>query len=149
MEQSQHPGLDYVEEFYEWDRDFLMVLEMPDDIKDQLGVTLIIDVEVDTREEQGWVDEVTVSLMPNFTLHTTKKTWSDAESHCQREGVHLASVTSEDVNQAVENMALGNPIWLREGEGRKNMGTGPGRQVNLGVQQLEEQSKSGRLCSLL
>ena len=102
---------EYVEEFYQWDRDFLMVLELPDDIKDQVGRgSLIINLEVDTREEQDWVEEV--SLMPNFTFHTTRKTWSEAEADCQRDGGNLASVTSEEVNQAVMNVAGDNQVWL-------------------------------------
>ena len=51
---------DYVEEFYKEDREFLVVLELPDDIKDQVGIgSLIIDLEVYTREDPGWVEEVT------------------------------------------------------------------------------------------
>ena len=42
--------------------------------------SLIIELEVDTREEVGRVEEV--SLMPTFTLHTTEKSWSEAESDC-------------------------------------------------------------------
>ena len=114
-------GRDYVEEFYQWDRDFFVVLELPDGIKDQVGSGyLIIDLEVDTREEQGWLEEV--SLMPNFTLHTTEKTWSDAESECQKEGGHLASVISEEVNQVVTKVAGDDtPVWLG-GRGRKEYG---------------------------
>ena len=51
------------------------MLELPDDVNDlddQIGSgSLIIDLEVDIREELGWVEEV--SLMPNFTLHTASK----------------------------------------------------------------------------
>ena len=106
-------GGDFVGELYERDRDFLMVLDLPDDIRDQVGSGyLLIDLEVDTREAPGWFEEV--SLMPNFTLHTTEKTWAEAESECQKEGGHLASVTSEEVNQVVKNVAGvdDNYVWL-------------------------------------
>ena len=104
-------GGDYVEEFYQWDREFLMVLDLPDDIKDQVGSgSLIIDLDFDTREEQGWLEKV--SLMPNFTLHKASKTWSEAESDCQKEGGHLASVISEEVNQVVKNMVDEGLVWL-------------------------------------
>ena len=87
-------GGDYVEEYYKENREFLMVLELPENIKDQVGSgSLIIDLEVNTREEAGWVEEV--NLLPNNTLHTMRKNWSEAESFCQREGGHLASVISE------------------------------------------------------
>ena len=102
---------DYVDEFYQWDRDFLIVLDLPSDIKDLVGKgSLTINLEVDTREDQGWVEEV--HLLPNFTLHTEKKYWPDAESHCQEEGGHLASVTSEEVNQALKSVAAGKNVWL-------------------------------------
>ena len=61
-------------------------------------------------------------IVPNFTLHTTRKTWSEAESDCEKEGGHLASVTSEEVNQVVTNVAGDdNRIWLG-GKGRKEDG---------------------------
>ena len=110
-------GGDFVREFYQEDRDFLMVLELPDDIEDQVGSgSLIIDLEVDTREEQGWFEDFSI-----YTFHKTKKTWSEAESHCQKEGGHLASVTSEEVNQVVTNVAGGYDVWLG-GKGRKEYG---------------------------
>ena len=79
-------GEDYVEEYYKEDREFLMVLELPEDIKDQVGSgSLIVELEVDTREETGWFEEV--ALTPNFTLHTTVKKWTEAESICQTQGL--------------------------------------------------------------
>ena len=43
-------GGDYVEEYYQEDRDFLFVLELPDDIKNQVGSgSLIIELEVDLK----------------------------------------------------------------------------------------------------
>ena len=50
--------------------------------------------------------------MPDFTLHETGKNWSDAENDCQKEGGHLASVTSEEVNQEVKKVAAGKSVWL-------------------------------------
>ena len=35
-----------------------------------------------------------------------------AELDCQREGGHLASVTSEEVNEMVKNVAVDNIVWL-------------------------------------
>ena len=110
---------DYVEEYYLEDREFLFVIELPDDIKDQVGSgSLIIDLDVDTREESGWVEEVT---LPSSTLHTTLKTWSEADLACKREGRHLASVTSDALNQVVKNLAprTDTDVWLG---GKKKLG---------------------------
>ena len=48
-----------MEEYHKEDRDFHVVLELPDDIKEQVGSgSLIIDLEVDTREDEGWTEQV-------------------------------------------------------------------------------------------
>ena len=97
------------------------MLEIPRDIKDQIGSgSLIIDLEVETREETGWAEEVI--LPPTFTLHTTKKNWSEAESFCQSEGGHLASVTSYEENQMVTDIAAGKAVWLGGRKKRMNCG---------------------------
>ena len=93
---------DYVEEYYQEDKEFLMILELPDDVKDQVGSgSLKIDLEVDIRDEKGWVEEVST-----FTFHRTRKTWAEAESDCQKEGGHLASVTSEEENPVLSAFSL-------------------------------------------
>ena len=100
----------FMEEYYREDKEFLMVLELPDDIKEQVGSgSLTIELNVDTREETGWVEEVTV---PSYTFHPSQKTWSEAESDCQREGGNLASVASEEVNKLVRYKASGSWGWL-------------------------------------
>ena len=81
-------GGGFVEEYYKEDKDFLVILRLPGDIGDQVGTgSLVVKLEVDTREEPGWVEEVT-----SYILHTTEKTWFEAETYCQKEGGHLASV---------------------------------------------------------
>ena len=99
-----------MEEYYQEDREYLMVLELPENIKDQLGSGSLITLEVDTREKTGWLEEV--SWLPNFTLHATDKTWTDAESTCQKEGGHIASVMSEEVNKVVKKVAPSKNVWL-------------------------------------
>ena len=65
-----------------------MVLELPDNIKEQIGSgSLIIELEVDTREELRWVEDVAM-----YTLHTTLKNWFEAEAECQREGGHHSCI---------------------------------------------------------
>ena len=105
----------FVEEYYREDKDFLVVLRLPGDIRDQVGTgSLVIKLEVDTREEPGWVEDVT-----SYILHTTEKTWFEAETYCQKEGGHLASVATEEVHRVVENMDGDVYAWLG---GRKELG---------------------------
>ena len=101
-------GEDYVEEFYKEDRDFLVVLELPGDIKDQVGSgSLIIELEVDSREEVGWIEDVSL-----YNLHKRKQTWLEAEAECQREGGYLPSVRSEEVNEMVGRVGGVDKFWL-------------------------------------
>ena len=44
-----------------------------------------------------WIEDVFL-----YTLHAERKEWSEAEAECQREGGHLASATSQEV----ENMLM-------------------------------------------
>ena len=106
---------DFVEEYYKEDRDFHMVLDLPDDIKDQVGRgSLVIELDIDIREEEGWIEQLiykeikegkpaTPSIIDYTLMNITEKSWPDAEEECQREGGHLASVTSEEVNEELKN----------------------------------------------
>ena len=55
-------GGEYREEYYKDDKDYLMALELPEDIKVHVGSgSLIIDLEVDIREDvAGWVEEISI-----------------------------------------------------------------------------------------
>ena len=47
------------ESYYEEDTFYNLVLDVPDDIQEQVGIgSLVIQLEVDTREEEGWEEEV-------------------------------------------------------------------------------------------
>ena len=105
-----------------------MVLELPDDIKYLVGSgNLIIELEIDTREEEGWTEQVNhkelkegdpVSLF-NYKVDLTRTSWIEAEAQCQREGGNLASATSDKVNEALKELADGKSVWLG---GRKESG---------------------------
>ena len=113
---------DYVEEYYKDDREYHMELEFPEDIKEQVGDgSLKVQIEVDTREEQEWNEEVSFIV---YTLHTSKKEWQEADDVCQREGGQLISVISEPVDEIVKKLARLTTtttwyIWLG---GRKKYG---------------------------
>ena len=48
-------------EYYEEDKEFLLTLELPGDIKEQVGSgSLFIELEADMRVEAGWNEEVSI-----------------------------------------------------------------------------------------
>ena len=59
-------------------------LEFPGDLVDQVGngSLLVIDLEVDTREEEGWLEEVMLPMLPILRdgLPTELKTNNDCLS---------------------------------------------------------------------
>ena len=118
---------DFVEEYYKEDRDFHMVLELPGDIKDQVGSgSLIIELDIDIREEEGWIEQLIYNEIKEgeratpykLTLHTAEKSWPDAEDECQKEGGHLALVSSEEVNEELEEYLVESMFGWEEGGSR-------------------------------
>ena len=107
------PG--YGEEFdyghYETNRYHQVVVELPEDIQQLVGDgRLVVELEVDTREEEGWLEWVEFIEEPKYTLYkddTLKMNWTESEKHCGREveGGHLASIlNSLESEEAVEVM---------------------------------------------
>ena len=111
-------GGEYVEEYYKEDRYFHLVLELPDDIKDQVGSgSLIIELDVDINEKEDWEEQLQYKEISKgdflvlihqdyvYKLHKKDKTWTEAEMECQREGGHLASVTTDKVKEILNQVA--------------------------------------------
>ena len=81
----------------------------------------MIELEVDTREEEGWQESVEFTEGPRFKQTNKERSWADAESHCDDWGGHLVSVHSEwehqEINRIREKKSPGssvpkNTIWL-------------------------------------
>ena len=103
-----------------------MVLELPENITDQVGSgSLVIELEGDIREKEGWQEQLKYvkGNMQGYTwsefghaykLHGETKTWTEAEAECQKEGGHLASVASEEVNEELHRLAgdIVYGVWL-------------------------------------
>ena len=98
-----------VEEYCKEERNFHAVLELPHNIRDQVGSgTLHIELDIHTKEEREWIEKVSM-----YTFHGEyTNDWTEAEAECQREGGHLASVASEELNEEVRRMSQNEPIWL-------------------------------------
>ena len=95
-------GEEYKEERFKKNRDVHVVLDFPPNIGDLVGSgSLVIELEVDIREEEGWVEEVQYSEGARFkhifneNSGSFGSTWNQAELDCQSKGGHLASVLSK------------------------------------------------------
>ena len=111
----QSPGFrgDYDEDHYKTGRQNLYILQFPDNIRNMLGNgSLVIDLEVNTRQEKGWQEYVHYMEGSRYKLYTDRKNWAEAESHCQKEEGHLASVTSEWEQEQVEGMVGDKHVWI-------------------------------------
>ena len=100
----------------------LFTIRTDKDIKKQVGTgSLVIKLDVETRMEEGWQEEVLFGTgnyidrkdkILEFNLFTASKTWPAAEAHCQSEGGHLPSVMSREEQRKVAVVAAGNKVWL-------------------------------------
>ena len=114
----QTPGLGrdtFDREDYIADREYKTTLLLPHNIQEMVGKgALVVQLEVDTREEEGWKEVVKTSQggQKIYKLYEEEKTWSDAEEHCQGERGHLASVLTQEEQEEVKVAAGGNDIWI-------------------------------------
>ena len=71
----------------------------------------VVFLQIDTREESGWIEQMGITAFPcTYTLHRTEKNWTEAEAVCQKEGGHLVSVTSGDLNEELRGMAVRDDV---------------------------------------
>ena len=119
---SPYYGGEFVEEYYKKDREIHIVLELPHNITSVVrSGSLIIELEVDIREDQGWVEEVFHLESKNgvaafqdkvYKHYTTSKNWTEAEAECKKDGGHLASVTNQEIYEVVTRVAGGEYVWI-------------------------------------
>ena len=109
------------ESFYESDQLHRVKLELPEHVKEFIGSGfLLIELEVDTRVEGGWNESVWVrndtSATLTYKFHAEKKSWNDAETTCNSEGGHLASIENLDQQRLVAGVIHGgnSKSWFEE-----------------------------------
>ena len=100
--------------YYEEDKFYNLVIDIHNNLSAQIGSgSLVIQLEVDTREEEGWQEDVSYWEGSKYKLYTEGKTWEDAEATCQRDGGHLASVLSaKEQEEARAAMGREDHMWI-------------------------------------
>ena len=89
------------------------MLEIPDEVKAQMGTgQLVIELEVDTRQAEGWEEEVQYLVGHGFRgVHRKPLPWRDAKEYCIKQGGKLASVKSKwELDQV--NSITSTSVWL-------------------------------------
>ena len=125
---SPYYGGDFVEDYYKEDIEIHPILDLPNDVKSIIGFgSLQIELEVDKKNETGWLEQVFHSEIKDgaevfqdkiYTLHATKRNWTEAEAECQKDEGHLASVTSTEMNRLMQrlgksvNITMQGNVWL-------------------------------------
>ena len=115
---SPRYGEQWEEEVHEEDIHYQVVVQLPEDVVEQVGGgRLVVELEVDTREEEGWEEWVEYIEGPKYIVYknkTDKLNWTDAESVCQKDvkDGHLASFVSEEEHNELKKVATGMYYWI-------------------------------------
>ena len=107
---------------------YKITLLFPSDLVEQVGNgSLVIQLGVDMRKEEGWQEEVVYLETPKwgtsrYNLWTSGrvdeneyesfKTWEDAKKQCRMEGGQLASVLNKNDHDKLKTVAEGKRMWL-------------------------------------
>ena len=101
-------GEEYEVSYYKERRNHHFVLLFPENLVEQLGTgSLVVHLEVNTRNEEGWKEYVAYKEGSKYKLYTGSATWYQADALCKSEGGHLASVLSEGENDEVMALVSG------------------------------------------
>ena len=126
---------DYEKDHHKYDRKQQFKILISEDLKNQVGSgSLVVQLEVDTRENEGWQEEVVMytsnsvnrqDMIFDYKLYKEAMTWADADAHCKDQGGNLASVHSEEEQQKLTSTT---GVML-EGLSRRKRGGGGGLKV--------------------
>ena len=79
------------ETFFEEDWEIYVVLEFPEGLAELVGDgSFVVELDVETNVETGWVEFVEYGLGDKFSASTSKRSWDDAQSSCNTSGGDLA-----------------------------------------------------------
>ena len=105
----------YNSSYFTVDREIRITLDPGKKLSKQVERwTLWIRLEVNTGTNDDWLEQVEFREGPKYTLYKQRKTWSEAESHCQNNSGHLASLASEKQYLDLREFAseVHEDVWL-------------------------------------
>ena len=90
-------GESYQENDFKADKSIHIILDLQPAIQNAGTGTLVVELEVDTRQEEGWEETVEYSEGSQFKVFTAEdKSWTEAQAQCQAAGGQLASMKTEE-----------------------------------------------------
>ena len=109
--------------YYTEDRIHHFVLNFTHIAKEVGEGSLVVQVDVDIRNKQGWEETVTYNEGFKYTSapkkkdnegndKVIKKSWSDAQAYCKEKGGSLASIRTWREQKEVETLAGGKKAWI-------------------------------------
>ena len=113
----------YEGNYYKEDRHQQFEIQISENLKKSVeNGSLVIRLEFDTRDEEGWQEVVTYSFRDYITyrkdnifelkFHKREKVWAEAEAKCQREGGHLASIVTKYEQLLTSDASEGKSVWI-------------------------------------
>ena len=107
-------GAKYDSNYYKKDIHYNLEIEIPQELSSEItSRSLVVQLEMETRDEEGWQEEVVYWEGPKYKLYKEEKNWTDAEATCQEGGGHLASLLSEGDQREVSEFLGWEPnVWI-------------------------------------
>ena len=79
------------QKYYQKDRSVHVALEFPENFVELIGDgSLLINLEVDIRQEEGWIEEVKYQIKENEYMEDSNLSWALAEAKCSLGGGRLS-----------------------------------------------------------
>ena len=101
----------YQENDFKVDKSIHIILDLQPNIQNAGTGVLVVELEVDTREEKGWEETVAYYEGSQFKFYNAEdKSWIDAQAHCQTGGGQLASIKTEAEEKEFEDLDISKMI---------------------------------------
>ena len=116
--QTPDLGNDVDDTYYLSNHSFMATLHFPSYLTEQVASgSLVIQLDVDIRDQEGWQEEVTYAQIPQwgtqkYKLYDKQVTYPEAVRTCQDKGGLLATVLSQEEQEEALAVTNGNNVWL-------------------------------------
>ena len=108
---SPRYGMEYHENDYKADKFIHIILDLSPVLHLIGNGMLVVNLELDTRQLEGWHESLEYTIGPRYKLHRQPKTWFEAQDYCKRHGEQLASILSDKELYEFESFSIDRRIY--------------------------------------